>query len=212
LKELFPNNRVEYFISFYDYYQPESYLPATDTYIEKDAALERRFQPVMVDPPTVEDTISILRGLKDGGNDWNQINTTFRDVLIYDVPIYHRGMGNILGSGFVFEMDGLCVFHTGDVADPFNEDQLQLIGHVDVLLLPIGGTFTLGPEDALKVIEQLNPKIAIPMHYWYNTPALEKFIKDAQKITEKILKQKKSKNKPQMQEQNQYLTNLHSDV
>jgi excinuclease ABC subunit B len=37
LKELFPNNRVEYFISFYDYYQPESYLPTTDMYIEKDS-------------------------------------------------------------------------------------------------------------------------------------------------------------------------------
>ncbi len=38
-KELFPNNRVEYFISYYDYYQPESYLPTTDTYIEKDASI-----------------------------------------------------------------------------------------------------------------------------------------------------------------------------
>ena len=37
LKMLFPNNRVEYFISFYDYYQPESYLPAQDMYIEKDS-------------------------------------------------------------------------------------------------------------------------------------------------------------------------------
>jgi len=38
-KELFPNNRVEYFISFYDYYQPESYLPAKDQYIEKDSQI-----------------------------------------------------------------------------------------------------------------------------------------------------------------------------
>ncbi|HLC48547.1 MAG TPA: excinuclease ABC subunit UvrB [Candidatus Norongarragalinales archaeon] len=38
LKELFPKNRVEYFISFYDYYQPESYIPTTDTYIEKDSS------------------------------------------------------------------------------------------------------------------------------------------------------------------------------
>ncbi len=38
LRELFPKNRVEYFISFYDYYQPESYLPTTDTYIEKDSS------------------------------------------------------------------------------------------------------------------------------------------------------------------------------
>ena len=39
LKELFPENRVEYFVSYYDYYQPEAYVPSTDTYIEKDAAI-----------------------------------------------------------------------------------------------------------------------------------------------------------------------------
>lgn len=44
LKELFPNNRVEYFISFYDYYQPESYLPTTDTYIEKDSSVNEQIE------------------------------------------------------------------------------------------------------------------------------------------------------------------------
>ncbi len=39
LKELFPNNRVEYFVSYYDYYQPEAYVPSSDTYIEKDAKI-----------------------------------------------------------------------------------------------------------------------------------------------------------------------------
>ena len=39
LKEFFPNNAVEYFVSYYDYYQPEAYIPQTDTYIEKDAAI-----------------------------------------------------------------------------------------------------------------------------------------------------------------------------
>ncbi|SES27730.1 excinuclease ABC subunit UvrB [Salisediminibacterium halotolerans] len=38
-KELFPNNRVEYFVSYYDYYQPEAYIPQSDTYIEKDASI-----------------------------------------------------------------------------------------------------------------------------------------------------------------------------
>src|SRR6266540_3671658 len=38
-KELFPDNAVEYFVSYYDYYQPEAYLPTTDTYIEKDASI-----------------------------------------------------------------------------------------------------------------------------------------------------------------------------
>mgnify|MGYP001714844326 CR=1 FL=1 len=39
LKEFFPNNRVEYFVSYYDYFQPEAYVPSTDTYIEKDSSI-----------------------------------------------------------------------------------------------------------------------------------------------------------------------------
>src|SRR5947207_5748635 len=39
LRELFPKNRVEYFVSYYDYYQPEAYMPSTDTYIEKDSSI-----------------------------------------------------------------------------------------------------------------------------------------------------------------------------
>ena len=44
MKEFFPNNRVEFFISYYDYYQPESYLPASDQYIEKDSAINPRIE------------------------------------------------------------------------------------------------------------------------------------------------------------------------
>jgi excinuclease ABC subunit B len=44
LKEFFPNNRVEFFISFYDYYQPESYLPTTDIYIEKDSSVNEQIE------------------------------------------------------------------------------------------------------------------------------------------------------------------------
>ena len=122
----------------------------------------------------------ILRGLKDGGNDWNQVNTTFRDVLIYNVPVHQRGFpgyeGSMRGAAFVFEMDGLCICHSGDVSEPFNEDQLDLIGHVDILLQTIGGVYTIGPEGAQKIIEQLKPKIVVPMHYWYSMNVLERFV------------------------------------
>lgn len=43
-KELFPNNAVEYFVSYYDYYQPEAYIPGTDTYIEKDSAINEQIE------------------------------------------------------------------------------------------------------------------------------------------------------------------------
>src|SRR5258708_6782558 len=42
LKEFFPDNAVEYFVSYYDYYQPEAYVPSSDTYIEKDSAINDR--------------------------------------------------------------------------------------------------------------------------------------------------------------------------
>jgi L-ascorbate metabolism protein UlaG (beta-lactamase superfamily) len=128
----------------------------------------------------------ILRGVKEGTDEWNQVNFTFRDVLIYNVPVHQRGVPgyyqSLKGSGFVFEMDGLCIFHSGDVSEPFNEDQLQLIGHVDILLQTIGGVYTIGPDGAKKVIELLKPKIVIPMHYWYHYGVLERFIDGPYKV------------------------------
>ena len=122
----------------------------------------------------------VLRGLKEGIDEWNEINLTFRDVLIYNVPVHQRGAPgyqySLKGSAFVFEMDGLCILHSGDLSEPFNEDQLQLIGHVDILLQTIGGIYTIGPEGAKQVIEQLKPKVVIPMHYWYQMNVLDRFI------------------------------------
>ncbi|HGG60158.1 MAG TPA: excinuclease ABC subunit B, partial [Gammaproteobacteria bacterium] len=44
MKSFFPNNAVEYFVSYYDYYQPEAYVPASDTYIEKDASINEHIE------------------------------------------------------------------------------------------------------------------------------------------------------------------------
>jgi hypothetical protein len=46
---------------------------------------------------------------------------------------------------------------------------------VDILLQVIGGIYTIGPEGAQKVIEQLKPKVVVPMHYWYQMNLLERF-------------------------------------
>ena len=119
----------------------------------------------------------ILRGLKSWGVEWNEINTVFRDVLIYNVPIHMRAPEEFIkGSAFVFELDGLCVCHTGDIGEPFNEGQLDLLGHIDIAFIPIGGSYTMGPEKAKKVVQQLKPKIVVPMHYYDDTAVLERFI------------------------------------
>jgi L-ascorbate metabolism protein UlaG (beta-lactamase superfamily) len=122
----------------------------------------------------------ILRGLVEGTLEWNDINKTVRDILIYNVPIFQRGYAgyreSLQGSAFVFEVDGLCILHSGDVSEPFNEDQLQFIGNIDILLVPIGGRFTTGPAGAQEIIEQLKPKIIVPMHYFSNSIVLDQFI------------------------------------
>ncbi|GIX48043.1 MAG: hypothetical protein KatS3mg131_2254 [Candidatus Tectimicrobiota bacterium] len=50
-KRFFPRNAVEYFVSYYDYYQPEAYIPSTDTYIEKDASHQRARSTSCATPP-----------------------------------------------------------------------------------------------------------------------------------------------------------------
>ena len=59
-KQFFPENRVEYFVSYYDYYQPEAYLPVTDTYIEKDLAINEEIEKLRLSA-----TSSLLSGRKD---------------------------------------------------------------------------------------------------------------------------------------------------
>ncbi|MBT3417407.1 MAG: excinuclease ABC subunit UvrB [Flavobacteriales bacterium] len=59
-KQFFPNNAVEYFVSYYDYYQPEAYLPATGTYIEKDLTINKEIEKLRLNT-----TSSLLSGRKD---------------------------------------------------------------------------------------------------------------------------------------------------
>ena len=51
-KEFFPNNAVEYFVSYYDYYQPEAYVPRTDTYVEKDASINEELDKLRLSATT----------------------------------------------------------------------------------------------------------------------------------------------------------------
>lgn len=74
LREFFPNNAIEYFVSYYDYYQPEAYLPSSDTYIEKDASINEHIEQMRLSatkallerPDTViVATVSAIYGLGD---------------------------------------------------------------------------------------------------------------------------------------------------
>lgn len=66
-------------------------------------------------------------------------------------------------SGFLVETAGKRVYHAGDTA--LTMDFLLLKGRVDVALLPIGDNYTMGPEDAARAVEMIEPKVVIPIHY-----------------------------------------------
>src|SRR3954463_10914803 len=59
-RQFFPNNAVEYFVSYYDYYQPEAYMPTTDTYIEKDLSINEELEKLRL-----RATSSLLSGRRD---------------------------------------------------------------------------------------------------------------------------------------------------
>ena len=94
--------------------------------------------------------------------------TAVNGVEIVGIPVYHddssgskRGKNTI----FKFTIDGINVCHCGDLGHILSEEQTIALGKVDVLLIPVGGTFTLDAKGACKVIKQLNPVITIPMHF-----------------------------------------------
>ena len=120
----------------------------------------------------------ILRGLANYGAEWNKVSTTVKDILVYTVPIYQQQFGNALkGAAFVFDLGTICVAHLGDLSHKLTEEQIKAFGKVDIAMIPIGGTFTMPPDTAREVLQQLKPKIAIPMHYRESTHLLDMFVK-----------------------------------
>jgi len=66
---------------------------------------------------------------------------------------------------YKFEMENLKICHLGDLGELLDEKQVSQIGEIDILFIPVGGTFTLDAENAWKVIGEINPRVVVPMHF-----------------------------------------------
>jgi L-ascorbate metabolism protein UlaG (beta-lactamase superfamily) len=92
-----------------------------------------------------------------------------KKVYIKGVPAFHdQSSGKERGKVtiFVIEMADLTICHLSDFGQKeLTEDQLEKIGEVNILMVPIGGNFTIGAKAAANVINQIEPQIVIPMHY-----------------------------------------------
>lgn len=112
----------------------------------------------------------IIMGLKGEGKkiDWNPVDEQFRDVHVRSVATYHDNLSGLergKNTVFIVEMDGLRIVHLGDLGHLLTEGQIKAIGPVDVLLIPVGGVYTLNGTEAKQVVQQLKPRMyVIPMH------------------------------------------------
>ena len=89
-------------------------------------------------------------------------------ISVFGTKTFHdQSNGAEKGTNIVFKIliDGISVCHLGDLAHQLDEQQLDAIGMVDVLFLPVGGPFSLMNGEAIKVANAISPNILIPMHY-----------------------------------------------
>lgn len=89
-------------------------------------------------------------------------------ISVFGVESWHdKEEGAIKGPNIIYTvlMDGVNVCHLGDLAHPLSDEQVARIGEVDVLMAPVGGRFSLDPKEAIEIMNRLEPKYFIPMHY-----------------------------------------------
>ena len=92
-----------------------------------------------------------------------------KGIFVQGIDSFHddkegkeRGKNTI----YTIEAEDMRFCHLGDLGQKeLTDEQLEQIGHVDVLMIPVGGTFTIGSSEAAKVIGQIEPKVVVPMHY-----------------------------------------------
>ncbi len=93
---------------------------------------------------------------------------TVKGIEIKGVPAYHDEVkGSKRGTDliFCFKMDGITVCHLGDLGHSLDQKQLAELGAVDVLMIPVGGYFTIDAREATAVAQSIKPRLVFPMHY-----------------------------------------------
>lgn len=87
------------------------------------------------------------------------------DILIAGVATSMEPRVGPTNTAYVFRVEDLTICHLGDLHDKLTDKQIEEIGRIDVLLVPVGGGSAIGSAQAAAVITQLEPSVVIPMHY-----------------------------------------------
>jgi L-ascorbate metabolism protein UlaG (beta-lactamase superfamily) len=90
------------------------------------------------------------------------------EVSIIGISSYHddkKGAKRGKNTIYVIEMDGLRIVHLGDLGHKLSEKFIEKVGSVDVLIIPVGGEYTIDATQAAELVRTIEPKIIIPMHF-----------------------------------------------
>lgn len=91
-----------------------------------------------------------------------------RGITFLGMSSFHdtsRGLDRGKNLIFCFEVDGVRLCHLGDLGHMLGDEQVEQIGKVGVLFIPVGGTYTIDAGGATEVVKRLAPRITVPMHY-----------------------------------------------
>ncbi len=107
-------------------------------------------------------------------------------VMVYGIHAWHDNVeGKERGAVtmYVLESEGIKVAHLGDIGQKeLTEQQMEQLGRVDVLMIPVGGVYTVDAAGAMALVQQIEPRVVIPMHYavpglTVKLDGVEKFLK-----------------------------------
>lgn len=130
----------------------------------------------------------------NGPGEYEKQGIYVRGILSYHDKVEGKERG--LNTIYIIKTEDITICHMGDFGQAeFGENQLDDIGDVDILMIPVGGNYTVDFKEAVKIVSQIEPKVIMPMHYKISGLNLDidgpdKFVKELGLTPEKVDKYK----------------------
>src|SRR3989344_2156817 len=157
-------------------------------------------------PPKIKDDVVLITHSHNDHNNLEDMNPEAflinnpgeyekKGIAIRGISSYHdktEGKERGLNTIYVIKAEDMTICHLGDLGqEKLDEKQVEEIGDIDILLVPVGGNYTINYKEAMGVISQIEPKIVIPMHYKIKDLSVdiagpEKFLKEIGLTPEKV--------------------------